>query len=106
MKPITADTWTQNTTILPLSSLLGHAGVYLVKLYIINGWGGPSNISSSTDFDTWDNTLNGGADNGRMAFGMAISSKMMYCWHRNQWRDAFTQQRHFPIYHRNSKGWK
>ncbi len=70
------DTWTQNTTILtPSLRFSGMQESPSGKLYIINGWGGPSNISSSTDFDTWDNTLNGGADNGGMAFGMAINSK-------------------------------
>jgi hypothetical protein len=44
------------------------------KLYIINGWGGPSNISSSSDYNTWNNTLNGGTQNGGMAFGLATNT--------------------------------
>lgn len=37
-------------------------------LYISNGWGGPSNISSCSDYENWDNSLNS-QDNGGMAFG-------------------------------------
>jgi hypothetical protein len=70
------DSWTQNTSILtPSLRFSGMQESPSGKLYIINGWGGPSNISSSTDYETWDNTLNGGANNGGMAFGMAINSK-------------------------------
>jgi len=43
------------------------------KLYLANGWGGPSNVSVSTDHATWTNTLNMGEGNGGMAFGLATS---------------------------------
>ncbi|MBK9247636.1 MAG: T9SS type A sorting domain-containing protein [Ignavibacteria bacterium] len=70
------ESWHQNTSILsPTLRFSGMQESPSGKLYIINGWGGPSNISSSTDFEAWDNSLNGGADNGGMAFGLAINSK-------------------------------
>lgn len=68
------ETWVQNASILtPSLRFVDMKESKTGKLYVINGWGGPSNISSSSDYATWDNTLNQGASNGGMAFALAIS---------------------------------
>lgn len=68
------ETWVQNTSILtPSLRFVDMKESKTGKLYVINGWGGPSNISSSSDYATWNNTLNQGASNGGMAFALAIN---------------------------------
>ncbi|MBL7828975.1 MAG: T9SS type A sorting domain-containing protein [Saprospiraceae bacterium] len=68
------ETWQQNTGILtPTLRFSGMKESPTGKLYVINGWGGPSNISASSDYEHWDNSLNGGMGNGGMAFGLAVN---------------------------------
>lgn len=42
-------------------------------LYITNGWGGPSNISSTSDSRSWNNDLNMGEQNGGLAFNCSVN---------------------------------
>lgn len=43
------------------------------KLFVTNGWGGPSNVSSTTDHISWNNDLNMGEQNGGLAFNCAVN---------------------------------
>lgn len=68
-------TWVQNGTILvPGLRFSGMAESPSGKLYVSNGWGSPSNVSASSDYAAFDNTLNGSAGNGGMAFNVAVNA--------------------------------
>jgi|GEM_PF-1436497 len=67
------NTWVQSTSILvPSLRFVDMKESSTGKLYVINGFGSPSNISSSSDYNTWDNSLNPSL--GGMAFFLAINS--------------------------------
>jgi len=66
------DTWIQNDTILvPSLKFTQMMESQSGKLYVTNGFGGPSNISSSFDYATWNNSLNTA---GGMVFNEAVNS--------------------------------
>jgi hypothetical protein len=68
-------TWVQNGSILvPGLRFSGMAESPSGKLYVSNGWGSPSNVSSSVDYATFDNSLNGSSGNGGMAFNVAVNA--------------------------------
>ena len=69
------DTWTQSQTILvPTTNFTQMAESPTGKLYLASGFGSPTNVSVSYDYETWSNSLNGGAGNGGKAFGVATNA--------------------------------
>ena len=70
------DTWSKDTLILKATNYYSDATETTDgTIYISNGWGGPSNISSTTDFAHWNNDLNSSINNGGLAFNCASDGK-------------------------------
>lgn len=70
------NTWVQNTSIVAASGSYNHIKESSNgKLFVASSWGtGQTNISSSTDYNTFDNSLNMPPNNGNFSFGLATNS--------------------------------
>jgi len=70
------NTWVQNTSVVGASKSYDYINeTNSGKLYIASSWGtGQTNLSSSTDYNTFDNTLNPAPNNGYHSFGLAFNN--------------------------------
>ena len=69
-------TWVKNTSIVSASDAYTHiAETKNGKLYVASSFGtSVSNLSSSTDYNSFDNTLNLPPNNGGYSFGLAVNN--------------------------------
>ena len=69
-------TWVKNTSIVVASDVYNHiAETKNGKIYVASSFGtGVTNLSSSTDYNTFDNTLNLPPNNGNYSYGLAVNN--------------------------------